>query len=88
MIDEFYEKLKTISPTYNLYLHMNISSLQYSIDNLRCLVIKSCANKLKIIAIIECRLRKNREVLSNIDLNNYSFEFTATESTKGDLDIY
>ena len=25
--DEFYENLKTISPTYNLYIHMNISSL-------------------------------------------------------------
>ena len=26
---------------------------------------------------------KNRVVLSNIDLNDYSFEFTTTESTKG-----
>ena len=26
--DEFYKNLKTISPTYNLYIHMNISALQ------------------------------------------------------------
>ena len=86
--DEFYENLKTISPTYNLYIHMNISSLQYHIDDLRYLL-KSCLNKPKIIGITEeCRLRKNWEVLSNIDLNDYSFEFTATESTKGETLIY
>ena len=85
--DEFYENLKTISPTYNLYIHMNISSLQYHIDDLRYLV-ESCPNKPKIIGITECRLRKNREVLSNIDLNDYSFEFTTTESTKGGTLIY
>ena len=31
---------------------------------------------------------KNRVVLSNIDLNDYSFEFTTTESTKGRTWIY
>ena len=66
---------------------MNISSLQYHIDDLRYLV-ESCPNKPKIIGITECRLRKNREVLSNIDLNDYSFEFTPTESTKGGTLIY
>ena len=67
---------------------MNISSLQYHIDDLRYLF-KSCLNKPKIIGITEeCRLRKNWEVLSNIDLNDYSFEFTATESTKGETLIY
>ena len=66
---------------------MNISSLQYHIDDLRYLV-ESCPNKPKIIGITECRLRKNREVLSNIDLNDYSFEFTTTESTKGGTLIY
>ena len=66
---------------------MNISSLQYHIDDLRYLV-KSCPNKPKIIDITECRLRKNREVIPNIDLNDYSFEFTATKSTKGGTLIY
>ena len=66
---------------------MNISSLQYHVDDLRYLV-ESCPNKPKVIGITECRLRKNKEVLSNIDLNDYSFEFTATESTKGGIPIY
>ena len=85
--DEFYENLKTISPTYNLYIHMNISSLKYHIDDLRYLV-ESCPNKPKIIGITECRLRKNREILSNIDLNDYFFKFIAAESTKGGTLIY
>ena len=85
--DEFYKNLKTISPTYNLVIHMNISSLQYYSDDLRYLV-KTCPNKPKIIGITECRLRTNREVLSNIDLNDYSFEFITTESTKRGSLIY
>ena len=44
--DEFYKNLKTISPTYNLYIRMNISSLKYHIDDLRYLV-ESCPNKSK-----------------------------------------
>ena len=31
---------------------------------------------------------KNKKALSNIELNDYSFEFTATESTKGGTLIY
>ena len=54
---EFYKNLKTISPTYNSYLHMNISSLQYDIDDLSYLV-EGCPNKPEIIGITECRLRK------------------------------
>ena len=66
---------------------MNIPSLQYHSDDLRYLV-ASCPNKPKIIGITECRLRKNREVLSNIDLNYYYFEFATTESIKGGTLIY
>ena len=61
---------------------MNISSLQYHIDDLRYLV-EICPNKPKIIGITKYRLRKNKEVLSNIDLNDHSFGFPTTESTKG-----
>ena len=85
--NEFYGNLKTISPTYNLYIHMNISLIQYHINDLRDLV-ESWLNKPKIIGITECRLRKNRKVLSNVDLNDYSFEFTTTKSTKGGTLIY
>ena len=85
--NEFYGNLKTISPTYNLYIHMNISLIQYHINDLRDLV-ESWLNKPKIIGITECRLRKNRKVLSNVDLNDYSFEFTTTKSTEGGTLIY
>ena len=85
--NEFYGNLKTISPTYNLYIHMNISLIQYHINDLRDLV-ESWLNKPTIIGITECRLRKNRKVLSNVDLNDYSFEFTTTKSTKGGTLIY
>ena len=85
--NEFYGNLKTISPTYNLYIHMNISLIQYHINDLRDLV-EIWLNKPKIIGITECRLRKNRKVLSNVDLNDYSFEFTTTKSTKRGTLIY
>ena len=65
---------------------MNISSLQYHIDDLKYLV-ENCQTKPKIIGITQCRLRKNRKILSNIDLNDYSFEST-TESTRGGNLIY
>ena len=65
---------------------MNISWLQYYIDDLRYL--DKHPNKPKIIGITECWLKKNRDVLSNIDLNDYSFEFTATQSTNGGSLIY
>ena len=44
-------------------------------------LVESCPNKPKIIGITKPRLRK--KVLSNIDLNDYSFEFATTQSTKG-----
>ena len=46
-------------------------------------LVESSPNKRKIIGKTKPRLRKNREVLSNIDLNDYSFEFATTQSTKG-----
>ena len=51
-------------------------------------LVESYPNKPKIIGITKPRLRKNREVLSNIDLNDYSFEFTTTKSTNGGTLIY
>ena len=67
--DKFYKELSTISPTSNLYHHMNISSLPYHFDDLKCLV-ENSQNKPKVIGITECRLRANRTVLSNIDLQD------------------
>ena len=48
--EEFYKELSTISPTSNLYLHMNISSLPYHFDDLKYLV-ENCQNKPKVTGI-------------------------------------
>ena len=41
-----------------------------------------------IIAISETRITKNINKISNINLNNYAFEFTPTESSIGETLIY
>ena len=59
---------------------MNISSLPYHIDDLKSLI-TNCQVKPKIIGISECRLKKNLDVLSNINIGGYTFEYTTTESS-------
>ena len=54
---------------------MNISLLPYHFDDLKYLV-ENCQNKPKVIGITYCRLRTNRTVLSNIDLQDYTYEWT------------
>ena len=83
--DKFYNHLKTLLPliTYlnfiNLYLHLNISPLSYHIDGLNSLITNSQV-KPKIFGICECRLKKSLDVLSNINIEGYTFEYTTTES--------
>ena len=77
--DEFHNYLKTLLPS-NLYLHMNILSLSYNIDDLKSLI-TNCQVKPKIIGISERRLKKNLDVLSNINIKCYTFEYTTTESS-------
>ena len=60
---------------------MNISSDPSSF--LKYLV-KNCQNKSKVIGITECRLRANITVLSNIDLQDYNYEWTPTAFGKGE----
>ena len=63
---------------------MNIFSIPYHFDDLKYLV-ENCQNKSKVIGITECRLRGNRTVLSNIDLQDYTYEWTPTASKDGSL---
>ena len=79
---KFYNELCTISPTSDLYLHMNISSLPYHFNDLKHFV-ENCQNKPKVTGIIECRLRTYRTALSNIDLQNCTYEWTPTTASKG-----
>ena len=66
---------------------MNISLLPYNFDDLKYLL-KNCQSKPKVIWISECRLRTNKIVLSNIDLNGYAYKWTTTEASKGGTLIY
>ena len=66
---------------------MNISSLPYHFDDLKYLV-GNCQNNTKVIGITECRLRANRTVLSNINLQDYIYEWTPTAAAKGGTLIY
>ena len=59
--------------------HLNACSLNKNFDDLQHLL--SCTRKtFDITAISETRIIKNISLLNNLNLNNYSFEFTPTET--------
>ena len=64
-----------------------ISSHPYHFDYLKYLV-ENCQSKPKATGITEYRLRTNRTVSSNIDLQDYTYEWTPTASSKGGTLIY
>ena len=58
---------------------MNACSLNKNFDDLQYLL--SCTkNNFDIIAIRKTRITKQVPLLNNLSLNNYSFEFTPTET--------
>ena len=68
----FPEKNKLLLPFY-----INACSLNKNFDDLQHLL--KCSNKVfDIVAISETRIMKKTSLVSNINLNNYSFEFTPT----------
>ena len=71
----------------SLYLHMNIVSLSYHIDDFKALVL-NCPIKPTLIAISESGIRTNRQTLANIHLQEYTFEHTPTDSTTGGTLLY
>ena len=79
-------KSRTIIRIISL-LHINISSVSYHIDDLNTFVM-NCKNKYKVIGILECRIKAGRPLLPNINVNNYSYEYTLTESFKGGTLLY
>ena len=60
--------------------HTIACSLNKNFDDLQHLL--SCT-KLDIIAISETRITKQVSLSNNLNLNNYSFEFTPTETSAG-----
>ena len=67
--------------------HINACSLNKNFDDLQHLL--SCTKtKFDIIAISETRITKQVSLLNNLNLNNYSFEFTPTETSTGGTLLY
>ena len=67
--------------------HINACSLNKNFDDLQHLL--NCTKKIfDIIAISETRITKQVSLLNNLNLNNYSFEFTPTETSAGVTLLY
>ena len=75
-------KIKSLS-----LFHINACSFSKNFDDLQHLL--SCTNKnFDIIAITETRITKNVSLANNLNIKNYSTEFTQTESSAGDTLFY
>ena len=61
--------------------HINACSLNKNFDDLQYLL--SCTKKTDTMAVSETRITRNLSLLNNLNLNNYSFEFTLTETCAG-----
>ena len=67
--------------------HINTCSLNKNFDDLQYLL--SCTKKkIDIIAVSETQITRNVSLLNNLNLNNYSFEFTPTETCAGGTLLY
>ena len=80
---EIPHKNKSLSIFYINACSLNINAYSlFSFDNLQYL--SSCTQKtFDIIAIGEIRITKQVSLLNNLNLNNYFFEFTPTETPAG-----
>ena len=79
---EFCQKEKSLS-----LFRINTCSLNKTFDDLVYLL--KCKNKnFDIIAVSETKISKKTSLTSNINLNNYYFETTPTESTAGGTMFY
>ena len=67
--------------------HINACSVNKNFYDLQHLL--SCFKKyFDIIAVSETRITRNVSLLNNLNLNNYSFEFTPTETCAGGTLLY
>ena len=63
-------------------IHINACSLSKNFDDLEYLL-KTTNMNFDFIAISETGIAKNINKISNININNYTFEFTPTETSGG-----
>ena len=62
--------------------HINACSLSKNFDDLEYLL-KTTNMNFDFLAISETGITKNINKISNININNYTFEFTPTETSGG-----
>ena len=67
--------------------HINVCSLNKNFDDLQHLL-NYTKRSFVIIAISETRITKQVSLSNNLNLNNYSFEFTPTETSAGVTLLY
>ena len=67
------------------FFHINACSLNKRFDYV---LLKSTNKSFDIIAVSETRISKRTSQTYNVNLNNYSFESTTTESTAGGAMLY
>ena len=79
---KFPQKDKSLS-----FFHINACSLNKSFDDLVYLL-KCTSKTFDTIAVSETRISKKTSVIFNVNLNNYSFESTPTESWAGGTMLY
>ena len=81
-------KLKIQQQVNNsIHIHLNISSISYHNDDL-VLLITNCKTKPSVTGISESRMRTDGSPLSNINIDNYIYEYTSTKSSKGGTLLY
>ena len=68
-------------------VHLNVSSLAHNFDDLN-VMISSLNIDLDIIGITETRIKKDCLPISNLEITDYSFESSPTESSAGGSGLY
>ena len=71
----------------SLCTHLNILSLPYRHEKPHSLI-SNLKVQTKMTAISERRLKRGKYTISRIDSKNYTFEYTATEASKGGTLLY
>ena len=69
------------------FLHLNISSLSYHLSELQALLSSTKIN-FEIIAISESIIKRNKNPIDNINLQNYNIEYCTTEVASGGVLLY
>ena len=75
-------EIQNTTKSKQLYIHLNISSISRHIDYLVSLI-TNCKTKQKVTGKSESRVRTGRPPpLSNINIDNYIYEYTHTKSSE------